>query len=64
MPKMKTNKSAASRFRVRKSGSVKKGHQHMTHILGKMTPKRKRQLRKSNTVDKTQEKLIKTLIQG
>jgi large subunit ribosomal protein L35 len=64
MPKMKTNKAAAKRFKVRKSGSVKRGQQNTTHILTKMSKKRKRQLRKGSSVDKNQEKTIKTLIQG
>ena len=64
MPKMKTNKAAAKRFKVRKSGSVKRGQQGTTHILTKMSKKRKRQLRKGSSVNKNQEKTIKSLIQG
>ena len=46
MPKMKTKSSAKKRFRVRGSGSVKRGMQAFKrHILTKKTTKNKRQLR-------------------
>jgi large subunit ribosomal protein L35 len=45
MPKMKTKKSAAKRFRVRASGSIKRGQAFKRHILTKKTTKNKRQLR-------------------
>lgn len=64
MPKMKTNKAAAKRFKVRKSGSVKRGQQGTTHILTKMSAKRKRNLRKGESVNANQERTIKRLIQG
>jgi len=45
MPKMKTKKSAAKRFRVRPGGTVKRGQAFKRHILTKKTTKNKRQLR-------------------
>ncbi len=48
MPKMKTNKSAAKRFKVTGSGKVKRRHAFKSHILTKKSPKRKRQLRHSD----------------
>jgi large subunit ribosomal protein L35 len=45
MPKMKTKKSAAKRFRVRPGGTVKRGAAFKRHILTKMSTKRKRPLR-------------------
>jgi len=45
MPKMKTKKSAAKRFRVRASGSVKRGQAFKRHILTKKSTKNKRHLR-------------------
>ena len=45
MPKMKTKKSAAKRFRVRPGGTVKRGQAFKRHILTKKTTKSKRQLR-------------------
>lgn len=45
MPKMKTKKSAAKRFRVRAGGTVKRGQAFKRHILTKKSTKRKRHLR-------------------
>lgn len=45
MPKMKTKKSAAKRFLVRESGSIKRSQAFKRHILTKKTTKNKRQLR-------------------
>jgi large subunit ribosomal protein L35 len=44
MPKLKTHKGAAKRFRLTASGKIKRGHSHARHILTKKTNKRKRQL--------------------
>ena len=45
MPKMKTKSGAKKRFRVRGSGSVKRSHAYLRHILTKKSTKRKRNLR-------------------
>ena len=45
MPKMKTNRGAAKRFKKNGAGSFKRGQSHRRHILTKKTTKRKRQLR-------------------
>lgn len=45
MPKMKTKSGAAKRFRVRGSGSIKRGQAFKRHILTKKTTKNKRHLR-------------------
>jgi large subunit ribosomal protein L35 len=45
MPKMKTKKSAAKRFRVRPGGTVKRGQAYKRHILTKKSTTRKRHLR-------------------
>jgi large subunit ribosomal protein L35 len=44
MPKLKTHKGAAKRFRTTATGKVKRGHSHARHILTKKTNKRKRNL--------------------
>jgi large subunit ribosomal protein L35 len=44
MPKLKTNRGAAKRFRAKANGGFKRGQSHLRHILTKKTPKRKRQL--------------------
>ena len=53
MPKMKTKKSAAKRFRVRAGGSIKRGQAFKRHILTKKTTKNKRHLRGSANVHET-----------
>ena len=50
MPKMKTKKSAAKRFRVRPGGTVKRGQAFKRHILTKKSTKTKRHLRGAVTV--------------
>ncbi len=50
MPKMKTKKSAAKRFRVRPGGTVKRGQAFKRHILTKKSTKNKRHLRGAVTV--------------
>ncbi|HXU09844.1 MAG TPA: 50S ribosomal protein L35 [Blastocatellia bacterium] len=44
MPKLKTHKGAAKRFRLTATGKVKRGHSHARHILTSKTTKRKRHL--------------------
>jgi large subunit ribosomal protein L35 len=64
MPKMKTNRSAAKRFKVTGSGKVKRQHAFKSHILTKKTQKRKRRLRKSDLCAPGDAKRIKRLLQG
>ena len=45
MPKIKTNRGAAKRFKRTSNGSFKRAQSHMSHILTKKSTKRKRQLR-------------------
>jgi large subunit ribosomal protein L35 len=45
MPKMKTNRAAAKRFKITKSGRIKYNRANRRHILTKKSSKRKRQLR-------------------
>jgi large subunit ribosomal protein L35 len=44
MPKMKTNRGAAKRFRATGKGGFKHAQSHLNHILTKKSSKRKRQL--------------------
>lgn len=62
MPKMKTNRGAAKRFKRTGSGRFKRYQSHRSHILTKKSTKRKRQLRKATVVDKADEKRIKRLL--
>ncbi len=50
MPKMKTKRGAAKRFKVRAGGSIKRSHAFKRHILTKKTTKSKRQLRRTTKV--------------
>ena len=50
MPKIKTNRAAAKRFRKTASGKFKAGHAFRSHILTKKSTKRKRNLRATNHV--------------
>ncbi|MCK4462272.1 MAG: 50S ribosomal protein L35 [candidate division Zixibacteria bacterium] len=50
MPKIKTRRGAAKRFKKTASGKIKRHHAYRTHILTKMSPKRKRQLRKATLI--------------
>jgi len=62
MPKLKTRKAAAKRFRATGTGKIKKMKANKTHILEHKSPKRKRNLRKSNLVDKSIVKNIKKML--
>ncbi|MBM4263557.1 MAG: 50S ribosomal protein L35 [Deltaproteobacteria bacterium] len=62
MPKIKTNRAAAKRFRVTASGKVKRNKGFKSHILSTKGKKRKRQLRQGTTVAAVDERNIKKLI--
>jgi large subunit ribosomal protein L35 len=53
MPKIKTNRGAAKRFKRTSSGSFKRNASHRRHILTKKSTKRKRQLRSPMTIAKS-----------
>ena len=62
MPKMKSHRGASKRFKITKSGKVKRKKAYTSHILNKKSTKRKRNLRKSTHVSKPEEKNIRLLI--
>ena len=62
MPKMKTNRSAAKRFRLTGSGKVRRNRAFHRHFLTKKSRKRKRLLRKGTTVGVADAKRMKELI--
>lgn len=62
MPKMKTHRGAAKRFRKTGSGKIKRAKAFHSHLLGGKTSKRKRNLRKSTLVSKSDTKRIANLI--
>jgi large subunit ribosomal protein L35 len=62
MPKIKTLRGAAKRFRVKSSGGVKRGQSHRSHILTKKSTKRKRQLRADAEVHSNDVKLVRQMM--
>ncbi len=62
MPKMKTHRGAAKRFKKTGTGKVVRMHGFTSHILEKKSPKRKRNLRKSTVMHKSDVKRIANLI--
>ncbi|MBA2245675.1 MAG: 50S ribosomal protein L35 [Gemmatimonadota bacterium] len=62
MPKMKTHRGAAKRFKKTATGKLKRGHAMRSHILTKKSPKRKRNLRQATLVSKADEKRMKRLL--
>ena len=62
MPKMKTNRGAAKRFRRTGSGGLKRGQSHRRHILTKKSSKRKRHLRDAKEIHGNDVKMINRLL--
>ncbi|HYA03161.1 MAG TPA: 50S ribosomal protein L35 [Syntrophobacteria bacterium] len=62
MPKIKTNRGAAKRFKITGTGKVRHWKAGKSHILTKKSPKRKRNLRKPETVDTTNMKALRRLL--
>lgn len=62
MPKMKTHRGAAKRFKKTASGKIKRGHAMHSHILTKKSQKRKRKLRQSTLVSKGDHKRMMRLL--
>ena len=59
MPKMKTHKGTAKRFRTTGSGKVMRGKAYQSHILEKKSPKRKRGFRQDDEVAASDVKTVK-----
>ncbi|MCL2337302.1 MAG: 50S ribosomal protein L35 [Firmicutes bacterium] len=62
MPKIKTHRGAAKRFKKTGTGKFKAEHAFHSHILGKKSPKRKRNLRKSSLVHQSNEGQLRRLL--
>ncbi len=62
MPKMKTHRGAAKRFKRTGSGKFKRMRTNKQHILTKKTTKRKRALRKGALVASVDEKRLKQML--
>jgi large subunit ribosomal protein L35 len=62
MPRMKTHRGAAKRFKKTGTGKLVRNRANKQHILTKKHPKRKRQLRKSALISAADEKRIRQLL--
>jgi large subunit ribosomal protein L35 len=62
MPKMKTHRGAAKRFKVTGTGRVRRGQANLRHILEKKSPGRKRRLSGDTDLAPADEARIKRLI--
>lgn len=62
MPKLKTHKGAAKRFKKTATGKVKRGHSHLRHILTSKSQRRKKKLGHSVLVSDADTPKIKRMI--
>jgi large subunit ribosomal protein L35 len=62
MPKIRTSRSAAKRFRKTGGGRFKRSKAFKGHLLTKKSSKRKRSLRKAGLVDKADQKRVRRLL--
>ena len=62
MPKIKTNRAAAERFKVTGTGKLKRNKAYKSHILTKKSTKRKRNLRQATITDATNVKNMKKVL--
>ena len=62
MPKIKTKRAAAKRFKKTATGSLKRNKAYKSHILTKKSTKRKRNLRKAIMTDATNVKNMKKIL--
>ncbi|MBK9313302.1 MAG: 50S ribosomal protein L35 [Acidobacteria bacterium] len=62
MPKLKTHRGAAKRFRTTATGKIKRGHSHARHILTKKSAKRKRQLDMDVLVSESDQKRVEAML--
>ncbi|UCC43555.1 MAG: 50S ribosomal protein L35 [Candidatus Zixiibacteriota bacterium] len=64
MPKMKTTRGAAKRFKKTATGKYKRHHSHKTHILNKKPTKRLRKLRKATLISEADMSRVKAMLPG
>jgi len=62
MPKLKTNRGAAKRFRLTGTGKVRRNKAYASHILTKKSTKRKRKLRQTTIATKADTARIKRML--
>ena len=62
MPKMKTSRAAANRFKLTGTGKLKRNKAYKRHILTKKSTKTKRNLRKAAMIDQSNVKQMKKIL--
>jgi len=62
MPKMKTKRAAAKRFKTTGTGKLVRNKAYKSHILTKKSPKRKRNLRKATVLDQSNVRNMKKVL--
>lgn len=62
MGNLKTNRSAAKRFKLTGTGKIVRGHSHARHILTKKARKRVRKLASSTLVSKADTRRVKRML--
>lgn len=62
MPKMKTNRAAARRFKSTGSGRIRRNKANKSHILTKKSRTRKRRLRQPAYLTASDEKIVRPLV--
>lgn len=62
MPKMKTNRGAAKRFKATGGGRIRRAKAFSSHILTKKSTKRKRNLRKSSLIAEVDQRAVRRML--
>jgi large subunit ribosomal protein L35 len=62
MPKMKTHRGAAKRFKITSKGKIKRKKAYLSHLLTGKSSKRTKKLRKAGFIDKADYRTIRTLL--
>jgi large subunit ribosomal protein L35 len=62
MPKLKTKRSAAKRFRMQARGGIKRSRAFLRHILTKKSTKRKRHLRGTTAVHESDQRAVRVML--
>ena len=62
MPKLKTNRGAAKRFKRTATGKFKRSQAYLNHILTKKSTKRKRHLREALLIDSANQAAVRKML--
>ena len=62
MPKMKTRRAAAKRFKLTGRGRIKRNKANHSHMLIRRSKSARRKMRKTTLVDRTEEKRVRRML--